>query len=58
MSALTIFSVKDPQNSLWHSTNAEEIQQQLNARLAQASNPHLHPEGMEFLALAVAPNLA
>ena len=32
MSALTIFSVKDPQNSLWHSTNAEEIQQQLNAK--------------------------
>ncbi len=36
----------------------EEVQQQLNARLAEASNPHLHPEGMEFLALAVAPNLA
>ena len=32
MSALTIFSVNDPQNSLWHSTNAEEIQQQLNAK--------------------------
>ncbi|MBA7846071.1 acireductone dioxygenase [Klebsiella sp. RHBSTW-00484] len=32
MSALTIFSVKDPQNPLWHSTNAEEIQQQLNAK--------------------------
>ncbi|MDD9651525.1 1,2-dihydroxy-3-keto-5-methylthiopentene dioxygenase [Klebsiella pasteurii] len=32
MSALTIFSVKDPQNSLWHSTHAEEIQQQLNAK--------------------------
>ena len=32
MSALTIFSVKDPQNTLWHSTNAEEIQQQLNAK--------------------------
>jgi 1,2-dihydroxy-3-keto-5-methylthiopentene dioxygenase len=32
MSALTIYSVKDAANPLWHSTDAEEIQQQLNAK--------------------------
>lgn len=32
MSTLTIFSIQDPQNSLWRSTNVEEIQQQLNAK--------------------------
>ncbi|VTN14951.1 Acireductone dioxygenase (Fe(2+)-requiring) [Raoultella terrigena] len=32
MSALTIFSDHDAGKSIWHSTDAEEIQQQLNAK--------------------------
>lgn len=32
MSALTLFSVTDPQTPLWHSTDAKAIQDQLNAK--------------------------
>ncbi|BDO04060.1 1,2-dihydroxy-3-keto-5-methylthiopentene dioxygenase [Klebsiella quasipneumoniae] len=32
MSALTLFSVKDPQTPVWHSTDAKAIQEQLNAK--------------------------
>lgn len=32
MSALTIFSVNDTSNPTWHSTDAGEIQQQLNGK--------------------------
>ena len=32
MSALTLFSVTDPQTPVWHSTDAKAIQDQLNAK--------------------------
>ena len=32
MSALTIYSEKDAGTPLWHSTDGDEIQQQLNAK--------------------------
>lgn len=32
MSALTLFSVTDPQTPVWHSTDAKAIQEQLNAK--------------------------
>ncbi len=32
MSALTLFSVTDPQTPVWHSTDASAIQAQLNAK--------------------------
>ncbi|HFU1250797.1 TPA: acireductone dioxygenase [Klebsiella quasipneumoniae] len=32
MSALTLFSVKDPQTPVWRSTDAKAIQEQLNAK--------------------------